>query len=76
MKKLEESNIQTRLSFPPIHIQPLYQERFGYKNDSLPISYKAWSKLINIPIWAGLGDKQDYVINKIIEICEKRGKNG
>lgn len=73
VKKLEEEKIQTRLSFPPIHIQPLYQNIFGYTNNSLPISYKAWSKLINIPIWAGLEDKQDYIINKIIEICENKG---
>jgi len=71
VKELEFAGIQTRLSFPPIHTQPLYQERFGYSNDSLPISYDAWSKLINIPIWAGLGDKQDKVIKKVIELCEQ-----
>lgn len=70
VKKLDEANIQTRLSFPPVHTQPLYQEKFNYKNESLPVSHNAWKKLINIPIWAGLGDKQDYIIAKIEEICE------
>ncbi len=70
VKKLEEANIQTRLSFPPIHTQPFYKEKFNYSDNSLPISFSAWKKLINIPIWAGLGEKQDYVINKLKEICE------
>ena len=70
VKKLDEANIQTRLSFPPVHMQPLYKEKYSYTENSLPVSYNAWKKLINIPIWAGLGDKQDYVITKIKEICE------
>ncbi len=70
VKRLDESKIQTRLSFPPIHTQPFYKERSGYTNDSLPLSYNAWKKLINIPIWVGLGDKQNYIINKLREICE------
>ena len=70
VKNLEKADIQTRLSFPPVHIQPFYREKFNYTENSLPVSYNAWRKLINIPIWAGLGDKQDYVITKIKEICE------
>lgn len=70
VKALESSGIQTRLSFPPIHTQPIYQEKFSYTDESLPICLEAWQKLINIPIWAGLGDKQEEVIKKVIEICE------
>lgn len=70
VRKLEEEKIQTRLSFPPVHIQPFYKEKFNYKESDLPISYNAWRKLINIPIWAGMNKKQDYVIDKLIEICE------
>lgn len=72
VKELREKNIETRLSFPPVHTQPLYQKMFGYTNDSLPISYNAWCNLINIPIWANIGDeKQEYVINTLIDLCEK-----
>lgn len=69
--KLKENNIETRLSFPPIHAQQFYQKKFGYDYDSFPVSYLAWKKLINIPIWAGLGEKQERVIKKIKEICEE-----
>ncbi|KKT25439.1 MAG: Glutamine-scyllo-inositol transaminase [Candidatus Magasanikbacteria bacterium GW2011_GWA2_43_9] len=46
VKQLELQNIETRLSFPPVHIQPYYQERFNYMNDMLPVSLKAWKDLI------------------------------
>jgi len=64
--KLKEAGIETRLSFPPIHIQPTYKKLFGFKESSLPVTYDTWSKLIDIPIWAGLDkEKQNYIISTI-----------
>jgi len=72
VKKLGKKGIETRLSFPPIHTQPLYKKLFNYKEDSFPITYEAWKKLIDIPIWAGMKKKeQDRVINALIDLCEK-----
>ena len=66
VKKLGESGIDTRLSFPPIHIQPYYQKTFGFTDESLPASMKAWQQLINIPIWPGLPEEdQAFVIQQL-----------
>ena len=66
---LDERGIATRLSFPPIHGQPLYAERFGYVVDDLPVTWNAWSRLINIPIWPGMGEEtQDRVISALREL--------
>jgi perosamine synthetase len=63
---LHAKNVDTRLSFPPIHIQPYYRKRFGYKPEDFPVSYQTFSRFLDIPIWVGLGkDKQDYIINAI-----------
>lgn len=71
VEKLKEMNIETRLSFPPIHIQPFYKEKFGYNEQSLPVSFYAWKSLINIPIWKNMGEKQDRVIKMLIKLAEK-----
>ncbi len=69
VSELKDRGIDTRLSFPPIHIQPYYQQKFGYKDDSLPVSFKAWKQLIDLPIWVGLTcEDQDYVIKNIKDI--------
>lgn len=66
--KLEADKIQTRLSFPPVHIQQYYRKRFGWNEELLPVSYHTWKRLINIPIWPGLSDKQiEYVSEKLIK---------
>ncbi len=66
VRKLEEANIETRLSFPPIHTQPIYQKIFGFKDSDLPVSLETWRTLIDIPVWKGLDRKaQDFIIQII-----------
>jgi len=72
VEMLKEKRIDTRLSFPPIHLQPYYQEQFGYNDNSFPISLKAWQQLIDLPIWVGLSiEDQNYVIDSLKEIIKK-----
>ncbi|MBP9853704.1 MAG: DegT/DnrJ/EryC1/StrS family aminotransferase [Candidatus Omnitrophica bacterium] len=69
---LKEKNIDTRLSFPPVHIQPYYKQKFGYKANDFPISYDTFCKFVDIPIWVGMGqDKQDYIIENITSYIVK-----
>ncbi len=57
VKTLDEEGIETRQSFPPVHIQPYYVERFGFDRDDFPVSLGAWSRLINLPISPDLSDE-------------------
>ena len=68
IKYLSDNNIETRVSFPPVHIQPYYKKRFGYKYNDYPNSYNAYKKMIDIPIWPGLSTSQaKYVSKKILD---------
>src|SRR3989344_1064 len=70
VKKLNEAGIGTRLSFPPIHSQPLFCERFGYNVNSLPVTQAAWTKLIDIPVWVGMKDEdQEKIITTLEKFC-------
>jgi len=72
VKQLENKGIETRLSFPPIHTQPLYKKLFKYSNLSFPVTFRTWKKLIDIPIWPSMKEnKQNFVINTLINLCEK-----
>jgi dTDP-4-amino-4,6-dideoxygalactose transaminase len=65
---LKDRKIETRLSFPPVHIQPYYQKRFGFKPEDYPDAYQAYSEFIDLPIWADLEtSQQDRVIHEIHE---------
>lgn len=52
--KLTAEHIDTRLSFPPIHLQPVYQEKYGYKEGDFPVSEEIFDAFVDIPCWAGM----------------------
>jgi dTDP-4-amino-4,6-dideoxygalactose transaminase len=64
VSKLEAANIETRVSFPPVHIQPYYVGRFGFKPEDFPVSIGAWRRLINLPIGPDLTAEQ---VDRVIE---------
>ena len=69
---LRARGIDTRLSFPPVHVQPYYRERFGYCEDSYPMSLNAWKRLLNLPLWAGLTEEdQDRVVDNLKELVRE-----
>jgi dTDP-4-amino-4,6-dideoxygalactose transaminase len=71
--ELKNMGVDTRLSFPPIHTQPYYQQLFGYDDVTFPASLKAWQKKIDLPIWCGLTkEDQNYVISCIKKITRKK----
>lgn len=64
--ELKKSGIETRVSFPPLHKQPFLRDHLKPSNKLLPISEKAWKKLINIPLWRGLSKREiTYIVKKI-----------
>jgi perosamine synthetase len=70
-KILNSKGIDTRLSFPPIHLQPIYKKIFGYKKGDFPVSEKVFKQFLDIPCWMGMGRKNLYNIINIIKSALK-----
>ncbi len=63
---INKKGIDTRLSFPPIHLQPIYKKLFGYKKGDFPISEDVFNRFLDIPCWKGMGIKNvKFIIKKI-----------
>ena len=72
---LTKNKIDTRLSFPPIHLQPIYMKKFGYKIGDFPISEKAFNTFLDIPIWAEIGEERiKRVVDTLNEAIKKSFK--
>ena len=70
MNALNENNIETRLSFPPIHNQPYYRLRF--KNlGKFKQSEDIFDRFLDIPCWMGMGIKN---IKRVISIIKTTAK--
>lgn len=62
--EFEKSSVDTRISFPCIHLQPLYQELFGYDKGFLPVTENVSDTILSIPMYPHISrEEQEYVLS-------------
>jgi dTDP-4-amino-4,6-dideoxygalactose transaminase len=61
---MQAENIGVGIHFPPVHVQPYYRKRFGYRPSDLPNARRVGHRTISLPLSAAL-DGQD-----VADVCE------
>ncbi|MBZ0297949.1 MAG: DegT/DnrJ/EryC1/StrS family aminotransferase [Anaerolineae bacterium] len=62
LQDLQEQGIPSRPYFTPIHLQPFYQEKFGWRRGDLPNTEKAGDSFLALPFSSVMSEAQvDYV---------------
>jgi dTDP-4-amino-4,6-dideoxygalactose transaminase len=52
---MESKGIEVGVHYPvPIHLQPIYQQMYGYKEGDFPVSEALSSQLMSLPIFPAL----------------------
>lgn len=71
-KFLKEQGVATMIYYPlPLHVQPVFKD-LGYKEGDLPMSDKAASEALSLPMFPELKtEQQEYVVAKIAEFFGK-----
>ncbi|MFD1707479.1 DegT/DnrJ/EryC1/StrS family aminotransferase [Siminovitchia sediminis] len=69
---LKEQGIATMIYYPiPLHMQPVFSD-LGYSDGDLPHAEKAAKEVLSLPMYPELEkEKQDYVIEKIVNFYKK-----
>lgn len=49
MARLNAEGVQCRAYFPPIHLQPFYREKFGYKEGDFPVCEEVAARTLALP---------------------------
>ena len=63
IEELRARNIGTSVHFIPVHIQPYYQERFGYRRGDLKHAESLYERIVSLPLYPGMtgGDVGDVI---------------
>jgi dTDP-4-amino-4,6-dideoxygalactose transaminase len=61
---LAAEGIESRAYFQPIHLQPIYRERFGYREGDFPVTESVSRSTIALPFHGNLSDAQ---IDRVVE---------
>jgi len=68
MTALASRGIDSRAYFPPIHLQPFYRQRFGFRPGSFPHAEAAGQSLLALPFHGNLSaDEVGYVCAAVAE---------
>ncbi|GAG75487.1 unnamed protein product, partial [marine sediment metagenome] len=65
---LKAENIGVNVHYIPVHLQPYYQKRFGYRLGDFPKAENYYSRAITLPIFPKMSDKD---INDVIKAVKK-----
>jgi perosamine synthetase len=66
--EMQKNGIGCGRYFAPIHLQPFYVEKFGYKTGDFPLAERAAERVIALPFFNKITDEQ---ISESCEILEK-----
>jgi len=65
---LKENKINTQVHYIPIHLQPYYKKRYGYKKGDLPNSETYYEKALSLPLYPDLKEEEQ---QKVISTVRK-----
>jgi perosamine synthetase len=72
MARLEEDGVPTRPYFVPIHLQPLYRQRFGYRVGDFPVTERVARTTLALPFFTDMAEAQvDYVCDRLARRVEQ-----
>jgi len=67
-EKMKKTGVHLQVHYIPIHIQPFYQENYGFNKGNFPISENFYQNEVSLPVYPDLStDDQKNVIKKIEE---------
>lgn len=72
MKKLLKKGIECRDYYKPIHLQPFYRKKFGYKKNDFPITENISSRTLALPFFSDLSEEDiNFVVDTLKDILSK-----
>ena len=69
INELTKNGIETRINFPPMHLQPIYKKLFNFKKGILPITENIAERVLGLPIFVKMTQEQQDQVIKIIQTC-------
>ena len=57
IEELRAENIGASVHFIPLHLQPYYRDRYGYKKGDFPVAEAAYEGLISLPLYTTMTEE-------------------
>jgi perosamine synthetase len=76
MEELKSNGVGCSVHWRPLHMHPLYLERFAWTEDQLPAATKLWSEIISLPIFSAMSlEEMVHVAHTVKNVVAANRKN-
>lgn len=70
--KMTAEGIGTSVHFIPLHIQPYWKNRYGFKPKDFPVALEVYQRAVSLPIYPSMTDEEvQRVINTVRKILDE-----
>ncbi len=66
-RRLREQGLGVQVHYIPIHLHPLYQERFGYRPGDFPVAESYYEGAISLPLFPAMTDDEVVTVVKLVK---------
>lgn len=70
LETLRASGVGCSVHWRPLHLHPLYAERFGWQETDFPVATELWQRIISLPIFSSMTVSEiRYVVETLKKLC-------
>jgi len=67
-EELRKEGLGVQVHYIPLHLQPFYKKKFGYKKSNFPIAEKYYRRAITLPLFPKMNDEE---VSRIVKTIKK-----
>lgn len=72
IEELKERRIGTSVHFIPVHMHPYYRDKYDYKPEAFPITFREFQRIVSLPLNPRMSDSDvEDVVEAVSEVVEK-----
>jgi perosamine synthetase len=70
MEEMKKRGVNCSVHWRPLHMHPLYMERFGWNESHFPIASRMWPRIVSLPIFSAMSLEQTIqVVDTVKSVC-------
>ena len=70
MEEMKKRGVNCSVHWRPLHMHPLYMERFGWNETHFPMATQMWPRIVSLPIFSAMSLEQTmHVVDTVKNVC-------
>ena len=76
MEELKKNGVGCSVHWRPLHLHPLYMNKFDWRENHLPVASRLWEQLISLPIFSSMTEDEMRWVSRVVgNLCAAYSKS-